>query len=142
MGGRHARNKGASYEREIAIALRGRGLDPTAHRNVAECQQASVDIITKLPLAIQCKCYGTWRGLSPHGVWNQANEGKLKPDHIPVGIVKITRKSPDLVILSLDDFLNMLEKIYGKTQDNSSSDAQRRSRFGLSETVATPDEAA
>lgn len=109
--GKAQRNKGHGFERDVAVALRH--IDPTARRNVQETQIASVDILTDLPLAIQCKCLSQWR-ITPHNVWDQANNGKLNPEDMPVGIVKIDRKSPNLAILSLDDFILMLEKIHGK----------------------------
>lgn len=95
-------------------------LDPTAKRNVAESQEASVDIITKLPLAIQCKNLARWN-ISPHSILEQAKDGALKVGGTPVGIVRISNKSPDLVILDLQYFLCILEKLYGKSdQDNGS----------------------
>jgi hypothetical protein len=120
MGGSHSRTKGHSFERLIAIKLRETGLDPNARRNVQETQVASVDILTDLPLAIQCKCIANW-SVSPHSVWNQANEGKLHPNDMPLGIVKITRKEPTLCIVSLDHMLEMLKKIYGTKETHRDS---------------------
>jgi len=111
MGGRHSRNKGASFEREVARMLAP--LDPTAKRNVAECQEASVDIITKLPLAIQCKNLSQWR-VTPHDILKQATEGALNTSDMPVGIVRISNKRPDIAIMDLKYFLCILEKLYGK----------------------------
>ncbi len=113
MSGRAARTKGHSFERYIAIRLRESGLDPKARRNVQETQQASVDILTDLPLAIQCKNLGKW-STTPHAVWTQAFEGRLKPFDKAVAIVKITKKDPVLCMVSLDNFLEILELAYGK----------------------------
>jgi hypothetical protein len=112
-----ARQKGHSYERYIAIRLRESGLDPNARRNVQETQQASVDILTDLPFAIQCKNLGRW-STTPHAVWLQAAEGKLKCTDIPMGIIKITKRSPDLCFLALDDMINLLLLAYGKKETN------------------------
>lgn len=117
MGGKHARDKGARFEREVANMLAP--LDPSAKRNVAECQEASVDIITKLPIAIQCKNLARWSS-TPHAILEQATTGALNSSDMPVGIVRISNKKPDLAIVSLPYFLCMLEKLYGKNQDNGS----------------------
>lgn len=114
--GKAQRTKGHSWERSIAVALRH--IDPNARRNVQETQIASVDILTDLPLAIQAKCLKNWSVL-PHAILKQAKDGRLDKDDMPVGVVKIDRKSPNLVILDFEDFIAMLEKLYGKAdQDN------------------------
>ena len=111
-----ARTKGHSFEREFAQRLRA--LDPTAKRNVEETQDGSVDIKTRLPLAIQCKCLGRW-SLTPHKILEQAVEGMgklLSSSHsgkslLALGVVRISRKRPDIAVLSLDDFLYLLSKV-------------------------------
>lgn len=117
MSGKFSRTKGHSFERLIAIKLRESGLDPTARRNVQESQQASVDILTKLPLAIQCKNLGRW-STSPHAVWNQANEGKLRKADFPMAIIKITRKEPTLCVMSLDHVFEILKMAFGVSVTN------------------------
>lgn len=111
--GKTARRKGHAFERYIAIRLRD--IDPTAMRNVAECQQASVDINTKLPLAIQCKSVKSWRSNTPHSIWDQAATGARDPSHIPLGIVKITNKQPILCLIDLETVMSWLKKLYGQT---------------------------
>jgi flavin reductase (DIM6/NTAB) family NADH-FMN oxidoreductase RutF len=118
----NVRNKGASHERSIAIALRG--IDKTALRNVSECQTASVDIITKLPLAIQCKALKRW-SITPHNIYEQACEGSLHKDDVPVGIVKINKRQPQLAFMALDHFIMLLEKLYGKDENRSEIDQLR-----------------
>lgn len=104
---RAARIKGHSWERHVAIMLRKK-LDPTARRNVEECQFGSVDIKTTLPLAIQCKALRNW-SVSPHEILKQADSGNQNPGvSTPVGFVKIDSKKP-LAIMYLDDFLKMFE---------------------------------
>lgn len=115
LGGRAARAKGLTWEREIANRLKE--IDPTARRNVEETQTASVDIKTELPLAIQAKCLARW-SLTPHSIYDQARGGALDEDHFPVGIVKINNKEP-LVIMSFEDWLIFIERIYGKKESSS-----------------------
>ena len=115
LGGAARRNKGASFEREIAIRLRE--IDNTARRNVEECQQASTDIKTSLPFALQLKCLGRW-STTPHKIWEQARDGDR--DKTPVGIVKVNHKET-LVIMSFDGWFDMVKKVYGKVQDSDSS---------------------
>ena len=106
--GKAQRVKGHSFEREVARLLRD--LDPSARRNVEEPQVAGCDIKTKLPLAIQCKCLKNWSVL-PHSILAQAAGGADSKEQIPVGIVRIDRKKPDLAILALADFLEILEAL-------------------------------
>lgn len=103
-----SRTKGHTFERYVANLLKE--IDPTAHRNVAECQQASVDIITKLPLSIQCKNLARW-SMTPHAILQQAIDGGQEGT-MPVGIVKITHKQPDLAIMKLSDFLDLIAFIF------------------------------
>lgn len=131
MGGKAARTKGHAHERYVAIKLRE--IDSTARRNVEETQVASVDIKTKLPLAIQCKCLKNW-SMSPHAIFNQAATGALHKNDMPVGVVRITKKSPVLAIIAFDHLLEMLERIYGKASDRD-SELQCQSWSSLSETT-------
>lgn len=108
--GRAARAKGHSFECDIANKLKP--LDPSARRNVSESQQGSFDILTELPLAIQCKSLARWTR-TPHAIWQQAKDHA--GDRTPVGVVKITRKAPILVVLAWEDYYTMLEKLYGET---------------------------
>jgi hypothetical protein len=109
MSGSSARRKGHAYERLVSLYLRE--IDPSAKRNVSESQAGGYDIITELPLAIQCKCFSKWH-VDPHTIWEQAK--KHAGGKIPLGIVRITRKQPDLVIMSREDFWDILRKLYGK----------------------------
>ena len=133
MGGKAARTKGHSFERFIAIELRK--IDPTAMRNVAETQQASVDINTRLPLAIQCKALKRW-SLTPHSIYAQACDGARKPTDVPITIVKIDNKSPQLVTMALEHFLQLMEAMYGETA-RSDCQLQLQSWLSLSKTTST-----
>lgn len=102
--GRGARAKGHSFEREIANRLKA--IDPMARRNVSESQEGSFDILTRLPIAIQCKCFARWH-VSPHDVFEQAQ--KHAGNRMPLGVVRISRKRPDLVLMDFEDFMKILE---------------------------------
>jgi hypothetical protein len=115
-------NKGKAHERSVAIALRH--IDKTALRNCAESQKASVDIITKLPLAIQCKALKNW-SMTPHAVYDQACHGSLHKDDVPIGIVKINKRQPQLAFMALEHFIMLLEKLYGKDENRSEFDLMK-----------------
>jgi hypothetical protein len=102
--GRGARTKGHSFEREIANRLKA--IDPMARRNVSESQEGSFDILTRLPIAIQCKCFARWH-MSPHDVFEQAQ--RHAGSRMPLGVVRISRKKPDLVFMDFEDFMTILE---------------------------------
>lgn len=113
-------NKGKAYERFIAIKLRE--IDPTAKRNMSEPQEASVDIITKLPLAIQCKALRSW-SKSPTNIYAQAAAGRLNENDIPVGIVKIDNRNPHLCFMALEHFLEWVKIIYGEKKETTQTDS-------------------
>jgi hypothetical protein len=113
--GKFSRDKGNRFERDVAIMLRT--LDPSAKRCLTETQESGWDIITKLPLIIQCKSLVNW-STSPHKAYGEA-ERHAKAGLIPVLLARITHKSPDLAILSIKDFLALLEKAgYKVPQDD------------------------
>lgn len=103
--GKSQRDKGARFEREVATLLRF--LDPEAKRNITECQGFGKDVTTSLPVSIQCKNLKRW-STTPNEIYDQA-ERAAKVNDIPVGMVRITNAKKDLAILSLEDFLRLLE---------------------------------
>lgn len=105
VSGAGARKKGHDFERAVARLLQK--IDPTARRNVEECQQASVDIKTVLPYGIQCKRLGRWT-LSPNAVLKQAANGS---DKTPVAIIQTNHNEP-VVVMYLEDWFQLLLKIY------------------------------
>lgn len=100
MGGRSSRTKGHAFERYVAQRLRP--YDKDARRNVAETQVASVDIITKLPLGIQCKCLKKW--VNPQRIYMQAEDGTRVNGVIPMGLVKIDYQPREIVLMKLVHF--------------------------------------
>ena len=133
MGGKAARTKGHSFERFIAIQLRN--IDKNARRNVQETQQASVDILTCLPLAIQCKALKRW-SLTPHAVYHQAAKGSLHKDDVPVGVIKIDNRQPVLCFLALEHFIALMEALYGEEAKNSTGIVQLRSWVSSAEAAS------
>jgi hypothetical protein len=134
MGGKAARTKGSSFERFIATEIRS--IDPHARRNVSETQQASVDITTCLPLAIQCKALKNW-SLSPHAIYAQAASGAVRSTDVPVGIVKIDKRQPKLVLIALEHFLELINALYGKEAKNNPDLIQLKSWLSGAEAAST-----
>ncbi len=101
MSGRHSRTKGHAYERKIAQKLRH--LFPDAKRNVTEQQTGGqgIDLVDTGNLFIQCK------RLMGYAPINRIEEVNCPKEGIPVLITKGDRK-PDMVVLSLVDFLTIL----------------------------------
>lgn len=101
--GKKSRTKGFSYEREIAKRLRN--LFPKARRHLefqAEEAALGIDLINTGNLAIQCKRY---KGYAPI-----SKISEVKKSGIRVLVTKGDRL-PDMVVLSLDDFLAILEDV-------------------------------
>ena len=95
--GRGSRTKGHNFERLIANVFKE--VDPTAARNLEEYREGTVDIRTKLPLAIQCKRMRKWP--SPYKVMQQASDG-ARDGEIPIGIVKVDWEPEPLVIIQFE----------------------------------------
>lgn len=112
--GKLSRAKGASFERETANRLEM--IDPSvkARRCLIETQQGNQgDIVTTLPLAIQCKV-----GAVPpiYDAIDQAVEAaRGRADILPVAIIRRnatgTRARHDLTVLRTDDFLRLLRLV-------------------------------
>jgi len=101
--GKLSRNKGHSYEREIA--QRFRELYPDARRQLEyhEDDCNGIDIQGVGPFDIQCKRFKKYAPLSC------IEEVLPKPDRIPVLITKGDRKD-DIVCLYLNDFIEILKE--------------------------------
>lgn len=100
--GKSQRTKGHSYER--AVAKRLRHIFPEAARQMEYQVSSGIDLANTGNLAIQCKRY---KGYAPI---SKINEVETKNGRIPVLITKGDRL-PDMVVLSLDDFIKILEDI-------------------------------
>lgn len=131
MGGAYSRRKGISWEGETVRFMRE--FDSTSRRNTAETQNLDenqgVDVLVdNLPLAIQCKNAGVWKGWS--ALEEAAREGK-----IAVGFIKQSsrgsRDKRECVVLSLEGFHKLMSLAFLPEQrknedDRSKSEAPRR----------------
>lgn len=108
MGGRAARTKGHSFEREVAILLRQ--IDKGARRNVEETQVSGLDIKTSLPLGIQCKRFKNWH-ITPEAALLQAASAS-EPHQTPVLISKIDHKEAT-VTMYLYDWFDWCKRLFG-----------------------------
>lgn len=102
--GKKSRDKGHNYEREIAKRLRP--LFPQAQRHL-EYQQGEangVDLANTGNLSIQCKRFKNYASIT------RIFEVQEVSGKIPVLVTKGDRL-PDMVVLSLDDFLAILDDV-------------------------------
>lgn len=111
--GAYNRKKGHDLERAVARLLKR--IDPTARRNVEECQQASVDIKMALPFDIQCKRIGRW-SMTPHAILQEAVDGGT-PGNTPVGIVKTNRQEA-VVVMYAEDWFRLVATLYAPAQNH------------------------
>lgn len=99
--GKAQRRKGHDWEREVAASLRK--LDPEACRLLEYQAGAGIDIATRLPLAVQCKC-GRSFSTAVTG-WGEA-QAAAKPGVFPVCAFKSDRKG-SFAVLAWDDFVDL-----------------------------------
>lgn len=103
--GKKSRTKGHSYERATARKLRD--VFPNAMRHLEyQTSEANkgIDLVNTGQLRIQCKRY---KGYAPITKIFEVSGGE---GEIPVLITKADRK-PDMVVLSLDDFLKIIKDV-------------------------------
>lgn len=106
----NGRRKGHNWEREVVQFFLP--MDPSARRNASEAQNKDENqkkdvLLDNLPLAVQCKSSGVWKG------WDALEdlkrfEGKL----LQVAFVKQTGRSNkrrECVVLTLEGFKQLLE---------------------------------
>ena len=112
MGGKHSRNKGAKFERDIAKLLRDRGIFPKAKRHLEfQAEEAALgrDIDNTGEYGIQCKAYKQY---APIAKIEEVKEGK------PILITKGDFKIPT-VTMYIGDWLDLMEEVW-KQRDVSS----------------------
>ena len=110
MGGKHSRNKGHAFEREVAKeAGRRLGLKDGEVRRTLQSRGGASEgsDISVGHLAIECKRYKTVRGL-PVRALRQA-ERDAKPGQIPISICKGDREDA-IVSMRYDDFWDMVQE--------------------------------
>jgi hypothetical protein len=109
VGGKTSRTKGHSFERDIAIKLRG--VFPKACRQLEYQEGLGVDLANTGVMRIQCKAYKKYAPLAK--IEEAGDTG------IPALVTKGDRK-PILIALRLDDFLAILDNpnvIHGVNHD-------------------------
>lgn len=112
--GKLSRNKGHSFERDIASKFRA--FFPKACRQLEYQEGLGIDLANTGDLRIQCKAYKNYAPLSKI---EEAGESG-----IPALVTKGDRK-PTLIALRLSDFLNILSDpsiIYGASNDREERD--------------------
>lgn len=104
-----SRRKGANFEREVSVALRQLAPSVRAERCLVETREGnSGDILTNLPLAIQCKV-----GANPpiYAAIDQAIE-VARSEQIPIAVIRrnasARNRKYDLVVLPTEEFLHIL----------------------------------
>lgn len=101
------RTKGHSWERSVARDLQE--IDPAAKRNLEYQEGGTRDIVTQLPLCVQCK---NQKVPKFHQAIREARHGKL--DHeLAVGAVKVTNQG-EYAIMDWSDFMKLLRKTFIK----------------------------
>ena len=105
MSGRGSRRKGHDFERYVARMLRQ--IDPSARtaRQVApleDCQGR--DIVTRLPISIQCKSGMRVNALAAF----QEARVAARPGETPIAVVHYTQCRLKLAVLPLDRLMELL----------------------------------
>lgn len=101
--GKMQRNKGANYERQIA--RRFKALFPNAERNLTETRTGQgIDLTDTGNLQVQCKRHKKYVSISTYDEIPKV-DGKIN-----VLVTKADRL-PDMVVLSLDDFMAIIEDV-------------------------------
>lgn len=103
--GKAQRLKGHSWEREVAIKLRE--IDPDAKRLLEYQEGFGIDIETKLPLSIQCKCTAKPNFIK---AFQEAKNSK-KADSIPVAAIKVDHKGK-FILLDFDFAFKLFQKYF------------------------------
>lgn len=99
--GRAARNKGSTYEREVAATLQTRFGHPVK-RKLGAAREGGDDIVFG-PLSIECKRRET---LSIPEWVRQARSNATPKNPIPIVVYRRSNEKSH-VVLSLDDFLDL-----------------------------------
>jgi hypothetical protein len=110
LGGRGSRNKGASFEREIARELRA--VWPEAVRGLGQARAADEVPDVDVPgWWIECK---RMRECRPQAALRQAEKAAIGSGRIPVAITRDDRDRT-VVTLNLEDWIALVERAdYGR----------------------------
>ena len=102
--GKYQRRKGLNFERKIAISLRTLDSEAKRHLEYQSDEAGGIDIETKLPIALQCKC-SPQISLALRGYFEAKDDAK--PGQIPVCAWRSDRKGT-FALIAWEDFLEML----------------------------------
>ena len=103
--GRSARRKGHSFERYVARMLRHIDPDARTARQVAPLDDyRGRDIVTKLPISIQCKAGVRINALAAF----QEARAAARPGEIPIAALHDTRRRLKLALIPLDWLVELL----------------------------------
>lgn len=112
--GKLSRTKGHAFEREMATSLNAAVPAAKAKRCLIETQQGNQgDLVTTLPLSIQCKV-GAVPPIYP--AIDQA-VAAAKPGDLPVALIRRNArggKKYDLAVIPLEHFWGILITLYGE----------------------------
>lgn len=99
--GKLSRQRGASYEREVAKALHKMFPKARRHLEYHALDANGVDLQDTGPFAIQCKRGRTYAPI------NKIKEVQCSPDMIPMLVTRADNEE-SLVVLSLENFIKIL----------------------------------
>ena len=99
------RRKGHDWEREVAKRIRK--IDPSAKRLLEYQEGKGIDIDTKLPFAIQCKCQKRVNFLK---ALEEAGEMAEELDKFPIVVAKVMRKG-EFVFMEWETFDFLLRRL-------------------------------
>jgi hypothetical protein len=107
MTGATSRNRGNQYERDICRLLLLHGWDAITSRNHQQGRQAGADVITNLPVSVECKAQAR---LDLSGWLDQAIKDA---DDCPAAVFIKRRGRPtdkSYVVMRADQFLELVGK--------------------------------
>lgn len=107
MSGKHSRNKGAAFERKLAIEFREMGWEKAKRHLEFQAEEAELgqDLDGTDPFMIQAKCYA--KPPNPLTILAQIKEqqGKFK-----LGIIKQTNKG-EYIVMHKEEFYELLSML-------------------------------
>ena len=117
--GKRARTKGHSFEREVAIAFRKVFPEARRHLEYQDSQANGVDLAETGPFRVQCKKLKKYAPLS------MIKEVQCEEwlGEIPVLVTAGDKETP-LVALPLENFINLIGEIYGRSERTDEEDSE------------------
>lgn len=103
--GKMQREKGASFERAVALAVSG-ALGRDVKRHLGQARDGGYDILAE-PFVIECKRRKSLKGL--YDWMRQCITACFSDGHIPVVILRADNEEA-MAVLRLPDFLTLIQK--------------------------------